>query len=97
MRLVLELDDINYDALIDQFLPLISERLRQSDSHTAALLGGLPTGAAAKLLRGLPAGKKEKLTAELVNANTAELSKAAEEFGAEQGLHFTVRSLHAIV
>ena len=96
MRLELEVDEIDYDKLVDKYLPLLAEKLRQSDHPAASFLtGGIPLSAARGVLRAMPREKKESLVAELVNGHAAELAGAAEKYGAEQGLSFHIRSIRA--
>ena len=70
IKVELELKDIDYDSLIDQFLPVMIEKLRQSDNAASRLISsGMPASMAKMILKKLPLATKEQLTSELINSN----------------------------
>lgn len=76
IKIELELRDIDYGSLIEQLLPVITEKLRQSNNSVAMLLSnGMPASMAKMILKKLPPDKKDQLAADLVNANKDQLVK----------------------
>ncbi|NCB50423.1 MAG: hypothetical protein EOM54_00885 [Clostridia bacterium] len=81
------LEDIDFDSLIDQYLPMIMEKMRDSDNSISRLLsGGMPANMAKAALHKLPQDKKERIAAELINRNSAKLRAKAESFAKENGV-----------
>lgn len=98
IKVEIEIDDIDYNALIDRYLPVMTEKLRQSNNPIAMLLSnGMPAALAKTVVKGLPQEKKERLTAELFNANSSVLAGQLEEFGRQNDVRFTVRGMKADV
>lgn len=96
IKVVIEIDDIDYNALIDRYLPLMTEKLRQTNNPIAMLLSnGMPAAMAKNIVKGLPREKKERLTAELFNAYSSVLAGQLEELGRQNDVRFTVRSMRA--
>lgn len=81
------LEEIDFDSLIDQYLPLIMEKMRDSDNSLSRLLsGGMPADLAKAALHKLPQDTKERIAAELINRNGAKLKDKAERFARENGI-----------
>ncbi len=98
IKVEIEIDDIDYNALIDRYLPVMTEKLRQSNNPIALLLSnGMPAALAKNVVKGLPQEKKERLTAELFNANSSVLARQLEEFGRQNDVRFNVRGMKASV
>lgn len=96
IRLEIELDEVDFNALIDRYLPVIGEHLRGSGNPLGALLSNPASASMAKgLLRSLSREKQEQLAAALINDNKDKLTAALENLAAEQGVRAQVRALHA--
>lgn len=96
IRLTIELEDVDFDALIDRYLPVIGDQLRQSGNPLGTLLSGNASAAVAKgLLRSLSREKQEQLAAQLLNGNRDRLAAELEKLAAGQGFQARVRSLQA--
>lgn len=81
------LDDIDFDSLIDQYLPQLMEKLSNSDNSVSRLLsGGMPESLAKAALHKLPQDKKEHIAAELINRNSDKLKFKTESFARENGI-----------
>ena len=81
------LEEIDFDRLIDQYLPLMIEKLRNSDHSVPRMLsGGMPADLAKAILHKLPRDKKERIAAELINSNSLRLREKAERFALENGV-----------
>lgn len=97
IRLTIELEDMDFDALIDRYLPVIGEQLRSSGNPLGALLSGGASASVAKgLLRALSRAQQEQLAAELINSNRARLTASLEQLAADQGFQARVTSLQAV-
>lgn len=94
----LEIDDIDYDSLVDQFLPIMTEKLRQSNNPVAMLLSnGMPASMAKTIIKGLPRETKDKLTADLLNTYQEQLKEKAEEFARQQSIPVSIQSISASI
>lgn len=81
------IEDIDFDSLIDQYLPFILEKLRGSDNSLSRLLSaGMPVGLAKAALHKLPQDAKERIAAELINKNSDRLRQKAEDFARTNGI-----------
>lgn len=92
VKLELELTDIDYDALINEYLPKFQDKLAESGSPLSSLLGG---GLATTLLAHASTSMKDKMAAELINMNAPRLERKMEEMAAKNGLPGRVRNLKA--
>ncbi|MEA4965322.1 MAG: hypothetical protein VB055_05815 [Oscillospiraceae bacterium] len=98
IELKLTVDELDYDGLLERYLPLMTEKLRESGSPVGMLLSnGMPASMAKKIIAGLPKATKDKLTADLLNANEEKLREALEQFATEQGVSLRVGSIRAEV
>ena len=91
VKLELELSDIDYDQLLEAYLPRIQEKLGDS-SPLASLLGG---GLAGSLFSLAGSSTKDKLAAEVINMNADKLAVKMEQMAAKNGIPGKVRSLRA--
>ena len=92
VKLELELTDIDYDALLRDYLPKIKDKLEQSGSPLAGMLTG---GMASTMLQLAPASMKDRLAAEMLNMNAAKLEQQLTEMAARNGINGKVRNLKA--
>ena len=92
VKLELELTDIDYDALLRDYLPRIKDRLEQSGSPLAGMVSG---GMASTLLQMAPASMKDRLAAEVLNMNAAKLEQQLSEIAARNGLSGKVQNFRA--
>jgi hypothetical protein len=90
------IEDIDFDSLIDQYLPFIMEKLRGSDSSLSRILSaGMPIGLAKAALHKLPQDAKERIAAELINRNSDKLRQKAEGFARENGIGIRIGRITA--
>ena len=92
VKLEMELSDIDYDALAQEFLPRVADRLEQNGSPLASLVSG---GMAGSLLKMMPESVKDKLAAEMINAAASRMEQSLEEFAAKNGIPGKVKNLRA--
>lgn len=96
IRLTIELEDVDFDVLIEHYLPVIGEHLRASGNPLGALLSNGASASMAKgMLRALSPEKKERLAADLINGNRQRFITSLEEMAASHGFQARVRSLQA--
>lgn len=96
IKLELEVDDLDYDVLIEKYLPQLAEGLRKTNNPVGMLLsGGMPASLAKKILAGLPPEKKDALAASLLNANRGQIIRFVEETAEKQEIHLSVKKLEA--
>ena len=92
VKLQLELTDIDYDALLRDYLPKIRDKLEQSGSPLAGMLSG---GMAGTMLQLAPTSMKDRLAAEMLNMNAAKLEQQLTEMAARNGINGRVQNLKA--
>ena len=74
IHLSIELDDVDFDRLIEQYLPVIGDQLRASGNPVGMLLSnGMSVGMAKGILRTLSQDNKEQLAADLINGGQVKL------------------------
>lgn len=96
IKVEIELEDIDYDSLIEQFLPLMIEKLRQSNNPVAMLISnGMPASMAKMIIKKLPKATKDQLTADLINANKDKISEFLKENAAQNKVSITFGDINA--
>lgn len=96
IRLTIELEDIDFDVLIEHYLPVIGSQLRANGNPLGSLLSNGASASVAKgMLRAMSPEKKEQLAAELINGNRQRLIDSLEKLAASHGFQAQVRSLQA--
>ena len=94
IKLEIELDNIDYDSLLEQYLPKITEELRASGNPVGMLLSnGMPAAMAKKIFHGLSPESKDKLTADILKANKNNLIKALREFAEKQNIRGDIKEV----
>ena len=91
VKLELELSDIDYDQLLNTFLPKMQKKLG-ANSTLSCLLGG---GRAGSLMSMAGSSTKDKLAAQVINMNSEMLGRKMEEMAAKNGIPGKVRNLKA--
>ena len=89
VKLELELTDIDYDTLLNEYLPKMQEKLGANSPLSS--LGGL----AGSLFSLAGDSMKDKMAAEIINMNAARLEQKLEEMAAKNGIPGRVRNLKA--
>lgn len=96
IKLEMDIDNLNYDDLLAQYLPLMTDKLRASGNPVAMLLSnGMSATMAKKILHGLSQDKKDALAADLLNANSKKLIDTATAYAARNGVSLTITKIHA--
>ncbi len=96
IKIEIDIDDLNYEALVDQYLPAMTEKLRESGNPVAMLISnGMPASMAKKILNGLSQDKKDALAADLLNVYSKKLRDAATDYAVHNGVGVTISNIHA--
>lgn len=91
IELKLTLDELDYDALVDRFLPVLTEHLRASGNPVGMLLSnGMSASMAKGILHGLSKEKKEQLAVDLLNGNKSKIIAALEHAAGQQGFQLHI-------
>ena len=70
ITLQVQLDDLDYDMLVERFLPALTEQLRASGNPVGMLLSnGMSAELAKRIVKGLSREQKDRLAADLINGN----------------------------
>ncbi len=93
LKLEITVNELDYTALADLFLPLMAQELKRQGHPMAGLLSS-PT-MAKKLLSTLSQTQRDALAAQVINQNAADMARRAEERAAEQGIHARVLNVWA--
>ena len=91
VKLEIELSDIDYDQLLENYLPKLQEKMG-SNSPLSSLLGG---GLAGTLFNLAGDSMKDRMAAEVINMNADKLAAKMEEMAAKNGIPGRVKSLRA--
>ena len=95
VKIEIELSDIDYEALAEQYLPLVADKLNAGGGAAALLAGGVSGGMAKRMLSAMPQASKDRLAAELINSNRDKLIEVFEDFLAKQRLSARVNGFRA--
>jgi len=93
MKITLEINYIDYGALMQQFLPLIRDKLSEQDGTGAAILAKIaemPPETAGKMVNMLPQKTRDELILMLINKNKEKIVSAATEYARKNGITFRV-------
>lgn len=92
IKLELELEDMDFDALVDLYLPQLAEKFKKDGNPLGVLMN---PGMAKTLLRTMSQEKKEQLAADLINGNSERITRMFEESAAKRGIKFKIVSAKA--
>ena len=93
MKITLEVNDIDYGALMQQFLPLIRDKLAEQDGTAMAILSKIaemPPETAGKMVNLLPQKTRDELVLMLINKNKEKITAAAQTIAHKNGIHFRI-------
>ncbi len=97
IKIEFEIADIDYDYLIEQYLPVLTERLRRSENPVAMLISnGMPSSMAKMILKKLPAATKDQLTADLINSNKDVITQLLKDMARQQNVRLEIAGLQAL-
>ena len=96
IRLEMELDDMDLDTLIEDYLPYMGDQLRASGNPIGMLLSsGVSSTIAKGILHSLSQEQKNKLAVDFINGNQQTICRSFEEAAERQHFPIKVRQVHA--
>lgn len=96
ITLQIQLSDLDYDVLVDQFLPALTEQLRSSGNPVGMLLSnGMSAELAKRIIKGLSQEQKDRLATDLINGNQEKIRNFIEQAAAQKGVSLKITSVQA--
>jgi len=99
MKITLELNGLDYGALIAALLPAVHEKLeREEDSVTNKILlklTALPPSVARKMVNLLPKETQDEIVVLLINKNRDKIADLAVKLAKEKDISFQIDNLEA--
>jgi len=96
IKIEFNVSEVDYNGIIDMYLPLILENIKSSGSAFGSLVsGGMPASLVKGVLKNLPETKKEQLLTELINSNAAVAAEQIGEYIRRQGTSARIFGIHA--
>lgn len=93
MKITLELSDIDYGKLVEQFLPMVKDTLSEADGIGMAILSkiaAMPPSFAKKMVDILPQDTKDDIAVLLLNKNKEKIVSAALDYAEKNNLSFKI-------
>ena len=93
MKITLDINDIDYGALVEVFLPLVHDKLAEKDGTGTAILAkiaGMPPSIAGKMIDMLPQETKDEIAVMLVNKNKEKIVESVMEYAEKKGILFRI-------
>ena len=96
IRLEVKISNIDYDTLIEKYLPVFIESFQASNAPISMLVqNGLSDSFIKNIITKLNYDQKNKLTAELINSNSAKISEMLVEVAEKNNIIFDIDLLKA--
>ena len=98
MKLTVEINDMDYGALIAMMLPIVRDKLAEQDGTAAAILSKLaklPPDTARKMVNLLPRDTQDEIVVLLLNKNKGRVISAASDYAGKNGLSFRIDDFKA--
>ena len=96
MKITVELENIDYGALVEKALPLVADKLLEKDGVGMAILSKIakvPPSLVTKMLNILPQDNKDDIAVTLIEKNKDKIISALLEYAGENGLSFDIKEL----
>lgn len=93
MKIILDINDIDYGALVELFLPMVHDKLAEKDGTGIAILAkiaGMPPSIAGKMIDMLPQETKDEIAVMLANKNKDKIIESVTEYAEKKGLSFRI-------
>ena len=93
MKLTLEINDIDYGALVELLLPIVRDKLAEQDGTAAAILSKLaklPPETARKMVNLLPRETQDDIVLMLLNKNKEKIKGMAAGYAHYNGLSLRI-------
>ena len=98
MKLTLEINDMDYGALVEMLLPMVRDKLAEQDGTGAAILSKLaklPPETAHKMINLLPRNTQDEIVILLLNKNKERLKAMAAGYAHYNGLSLRIDDFKA--
>ena len=92
MKITLDINDIDYGALVELFLPIVKEKLAEKGGAGIAILPRIMPLliAGKKIIDILPQETKDEIAVMLVNINKEKIMESIVEYAEKKGLSFRI-------
>ena len=93
MKITLELNDIDYSALVKVLLPVIQTKLEEKDGAVASILAkiaGMSPSIAGKMIDMMPQETKDEIAIMLINKNCDRIIENVLKYANQEGIHFRI-------
>jgi len=93
MKIILDINDIDYGAFVELLLPTVRDKLAEKDGIGSAILAkiaGMPPSFAKKMIDILPKETKDEIAVMLVNKNKEKIIETVMEYAGKNGLSFRI-------
>jgi len=93
MKITLDINDIDYGALVEVFLPMVHDKLAEKDVTGPAILAkiaGMPPSIAGKMIDMLPQETKDELVVYLINSNKGKIAELLQNTLANKGIELRI-------
>lgn len=96
MKLTLHIEDINYEAVMEQAIPVLKEKVKNDDNVLLKTLSGIlsmPGNIPCKMLNALPQDVKDELVVYFINNNEAKIIAWIQGALANKGLDLEIAAI----
>lgn len=98
LKLEVEINEIDYNLLIEKYLPIFIESLQKNNMAISSFIpNGLSSSIIKNIVTKLNYEQKNKLVADLINSNSIKISEKITEIAQKNDIVLTIDSLKAEV
>lgn len=93
MKITIELDNIDYGALVEQLLPLVGDKLSDKDGISNTILAkflSMPPSVAKSMINLMPQSKKDELAVSLLNKHKETITRKITQTAKDKGFSFKI-------
>lgn len=93
MKLIFNISDLDYVSLVEKVLPVVKEKMKDSDGAAAKILMAMPPFAIKTAVKAMPQETRDAVAALLINKYKDAIISAAERYSEDSGVHIHVGDL----
>ncbi len=96
MKITLNINDVNYESIIDQAIPILKEKAKEDNNLLLKTISGIlsmPGDIPKKMLNALPQETKDELVMYLVNSNKTKISELLQNSFADKGFDVKINDI----
>lgn len=100
MKITLNIKSIDYDAIIDQWMPLLKEKAHSDDNVLFKTISGIfsmPGDIPKKMLKALPQKTKDELVVYLINNNKGKLIELLQSSLENKGVVVQIDDIEILI